>query len=204
MPAYYLEIIVVVLGLILLMAEAFLNRRSKDSIAFLAIIGLCVVLGLLMYGTDCEHQTIWGVYRVDHWAHFYKGIALVTTIIVLIMSLSYKSVLKDYTSQDETHAGIGEFYALPLFACAGLMGMASAVGSGRSLPSAATAAGFCAAAGVGPNTAGPPPGWMGEGTSSCRTRVGASRCAIALSATTPVAANTLSGRRARETDTPKV
>ena len=127
MPAYYLEIIVVVLGLILLMAEAFMNRRTKDSIAFLAIIGLGVVLGLLMFGTDCEHQTIWGVYEVDHWAHFYKGIALVTTIIVLVMSLNYKSVVKQYTSQDETHAGLGEFYCLPLFACAGLMWMASAV-----------------------------------------------------------------------------
>ncbi|MGI9241465.1 MAG: NADH-quinone oxidoreductase subunit N, partial [Verrucomicrobiales bacterium] len=82
---------------------------------------------LLMFATDCHEATIWGVYRVDHWSHFYKGIALVATIIVLIISLDYKSVLKQYTSEDETHAGIGEFYALPLFACAGLMWMASAV-----------------------------------------------------------------------------
>lgn len=127
MPSYYLEIFVVVLGLILLMAEAFTNRRSKDSIAFLAIIGLGVILGLLMFATDCKEATTWGVYRVDHWSHFYKGIALVATLIVLIISLEYKSVLKQYTSEDETHAGLGEFYALPLFACAGLMWMASAV-----------------------------------------------------------------------------
>ena len=109
MPAYYLEIVVVVLGLFLLMLEAFANRRNKDSIAFLAIIGLGVVLGLLMFGTNCEHKTIWGVYRVDHWAHFYKGIAIIATMLTLIISLDYKSVLKQYTSEDETHAGIGEF-----------------------------------------------------------------------------------------------
>lgn len=127
MPSYYLEIIVVVLGLILLMFEAFTSHRSKDSIAFLGIIGLGATLGLLMFATHCEHDTIWGIYRVDHWSHFYKGIALVATMLVLIMSLDYKSVLKQYTSEDESHAGIGEFYSLPLFACAGLMWMASAV-----------------------------------------------------------------------------
>ena len=125
MPSFYLEIFVVVLGLVLLMFDAF-TRLRKDSLAFLGIFGLGSVLLLLMFATDCKHQTIWGIYHVDHWAHFYKGIALVTTILVLIMSLDYKSVLKQYTSQDPARAGLGEFYCLPLFACAGLMWMASA------------------------------------------------------------------------------
>ena len=81
MPAYYLEIFVVGLGLILLMAEAFTNRRSKESIAFLAIIGLGVALFLLICATDVSEHSFWGIYKVDKWSLYYKGIALITTIL---------------------------------------------------------------------------------------------------------------------------
>ena len=46
MPAYYLEIIVVALGLTVLMVETFVSLRDKHSLAWLAILGLLAVFVL--------------------------------------------------------------------------------------------------------------------------------------------------------------
>ncbi len=128
MPAFSLEIIVVVLGLVLLMADAFLTRRSKDALAKLAIIGLGVTFLCLLFLVDKhEGQPYWGIYATDSWALFYKGLALLATMLVLVMAVDFAPVLRKYTSQDNTAAGLGEFYCLPVFACAGLMWMASAI-----------------------------------------------------------------------------
>jgi NADH-quinone oxidoreductase subunit N len=127
MPAYSLEIIVVVLGLILLLADAFMSRRQKASFAKLAIAGLLVVFFMLFIVDRNNGNPIWGIYLTDSWAFFYKGIALLSTILVLVMSIDFAPVMRQYTAtNDDTHAGLGEFYALPVFTCAGLMWMASA------------------------------------------------------------------------------
>lgn len=126
MPAYSLEIIVVVLGLFLLMADAFVTRRNKGSLAKLAVIGLGVVFVLLFIVDRNGGSPYWGVYMTDSWAFFYKGIALLSTILVIVMSIDFAPILQKYTSPDASHAGLGEFYVLPIFTCAGLMWMASA------------------------------------------------------------------------------
>ena len=66
-------------------------------------------------------------YRADPLAIFFKRFALLTTIIVLIMSLEYRDVVRRFIYGTQNQAGLGEFYALPVFTCAGLMWMASAV-----------------------------------------------------------------------------
>ena len=65
--------------------------------------------------------------KADATAMFFKRIALLTTIVVLIMALEYKSVLAKFIPGITPGAGLGEFYSLPVFTCAGLMFMASAV-----------------------------------------------------------------------------
>ncbi len=118
MPAYYLDIAVLVLGLVLLMVEAFAEKLDKRVLGYTAIAGLGAILAALCY-VPATGTEIWGFYRVDHLALFYKGLALVTTIIVLVMALEYRGVLAHYGTP------LGEFLCLPLFACAGLMWMAS-------------------------------------------------------------------------------
>ena len=54
-------------------------------------------------------------------------VRLLTTVIVLIMALEYQSVLVKFIPGVTPGAGLGEFYSLPVFTCAGLMFMASAV-----------------------------------------------------------------------------
>ena len=43
------------------------------------------------------------------------------TIIVLIISLEYKDVVRKFIFGAHSDAGIGEFYTIPIFTCAGLM-----------------------------------------------------------------------------------
>ncbi|MBT8045471.1 MAG: NADH-quinone oxidoreductase subunit N, partial [Verrucomicrobiae bacterium] len=59
-------------------------------------------------------------------ARFYKIIAVVSTILVLLMAVDFRKVLCRYTSPDGSDRSCGEFFCLPVFACAGLMWMASA------------------------------------------------------------------------------
>lgn len=129
MPAYYLEIIVVALGLILLMLDAFVPGKDKRWIGLVGVLGLLFVFILTLSakgGAATGSESIfWQFYTFepDSFAGFYKGIALFTTMMLLLMAMEYQPVLKSYLS--ENHAA-GEFYILPLFTCAGLMWMASA------------------------------------------------------------------------------
>lgn len=133
MPVYYLEFIVVALGLVMLMADAFVKLGDKRRIAWFGILGLGVVL-LLHFFVETPASTegaIWKFYAVpDKLSLFFKGLAVLTTLLVLVMGLSYAPIVVDQTARPEPgahpQAGLGEFYALPLFVCAGLMWMASA------------------------------------------------------------------------------
>ncbi len=134
MPAYYLEALTVTLGLLLLMAEAFVSTKSKAWLGLAASSGLILILGLLplAIGPDAKPDAgwanwpLWNFYRVDGLAMFFKGFALVTTILVLLMAVDFRGMLSRFTDHPESENGTGEFYALPVFACAGMMWLASA------------------------------------------------------------------------------
>jgi len=128
MPAHFLEIIVVLIGLTLLMAEAFSPKGNKSPMAWIAIIGLIITTILLFTAAKAPEGDgeLVRIYNFDASARFYKFIALITTILVLIMSLDYKSVLSRFSSTDGKHENTGEYYFLPVIICAGMMWMASA------------------------------------------------------------------------------
>jgi NADH-quinone oxidoreductase subunit N len=134
MPAYYLEALTVALGLILLMAEAFSTNRSKAWIGGIAAAGLAAVIALLFFavGPDAKPDAawskwpLWNFYQFDGLARFYKGFALVTTLFVVLLSIDFRSILARFTDHPGSESGTGEYYALPVFACAGMMWMASA------------------------------------------------------------------------------
>ena len=133
MPVYYLEIIVVALGLVMLMVDAFVKLVDKRSIAKIGMLGLSVVFLLLFYvkGPENTDATFWQFYSAnDSTALYFKGLAVLCTLIVLVMAVDYSPVVVDQTAKPEKdvhpQSGLGEFFALPMFACAGLMWMASA------------------------------------------------------------------------------
>ena len=134
MPAYYLEALVVTLGIVLLMAETFCSCKSKAWVGLSAAVGLVVILGLtcLAIGPDAKPDAawakwpLWNFYNFDGLAKFYKIFALVTTILVLLLAVDYRKILSRFTESPDSESGTGEFYCLPVFACAGMMWLASA------------------------------------------------------------------------------
>jgi NADH-quinone oxidoreductase subunit N len=69
----------------------------------------------------------WSFYTADSLAIFFKRFALVTTIIVLVMAIDYTPAIQSGVPGANPRAGLGEFFTLPIFTCAGLMWMASAI-----------------------------------------------------------------------------
>lgn len=119
-----LETAVLFLGLCLLLFEAFVPTPTRKGFAWLGIAGLSVVLILSFFTkTSVDYG---GFYVADGLGLFFKQLILVTTIIVLIMSVEYAPIIRRLVPAEKPGAGLGEFYALPVFTCAGLMWMSSA------------------------------------------------------------------------------
>ncbi len=128
MPAYVLEIVTLSLGLLLLLAEAFIGPQRKRLIGYAAIIGLSITFILLLFTCSCTGSSaFWKFYSPDSVALFYKGLALLCTIVVLILSLDYAPVLEKFSARAGGGPAIGEFFALPVFICTGMRWMASAI-----------------------------------------------------------------------------
>lgn len=134
MPAYYLEALTVTLGIALLMAEAFCSCKSKSWVGISAVIGLGFILILTFTAVGPESKPdaawaswpLWNFYQFDGLAKFYKVFALLSTILVLLLAVDYRKILSRFTESPDSEAGTGEYYALPVFACAGMMWLASA------------------------------------------------------------------------------
>ena len=130
MPAYYLEALTVTLGFIILLAEAFVPAKNKSWAGIAGAAGLFAILIATFFaagpGGENVNWPLWNFYQFDSLARFYKIFALVATALVLLMAVDYRKVLARYTEHPESENGTGEFYSLPIFACAGMMWMASA------------------------------------------------------------------------------
>jgi NADH-quinone oxidoreductase subunit N len=125
-----LEIAVILLGTGLLLLEAFSEKIEKEGIAYAAIAGLIVILiaSFFVAPAPVDHSSaFWNFYAADSLAIFFKRFALVTTIFVLIMMIDYAPTVRSLVHGVTSQAGLGEFFALPLFTCAGLMWIASAI-----------------------------------------------------------------------------
>src|SRR5213596_1975491 len=125
-----LEIAVLVLGMVILLVEAFATTIDRRILAFAAIAGLAVVLlGTFFVAPSWapdQSTGFWSFYTADRLSIFFKQFALLTTILVLIMMIDYAPVLCSFFPGAAPQTGLGEFVALPLFTCAGLMYLVSA------------------------------------------------------------------------------
>ncbi|MBA3831469.1 MAG: NADH-quinone oxidoreductase subunit N [Chthoniobacterales bacterium] len=129
-PTPALEIVVLVWGLVLLLAEAFVDKLDKRVFAIAGIVGLvAVLLGsfFLAPPPPAASTGFWSFYTADPLAIFFKRFALATTIFILIMAIDYAPAIRMGVPGANPQAGLGEFFALPIFTCAGLMWMASAI-----------------------------------------------------------------------------
>src|SRR5437667_1651323 len=119
---------VLLLGLVIWMLEAFATEIDKCFLAFAAITGLAAVLAASFFvapiGLD-QATGFWSFYTADRLSIFFKQFSLLTTILVLIMMIDYAPVVR--RSFPGTQDGVGEFFAIPIFTCAGLMYLVSAI-----------------------------------------------------------------------------
>ena len=126
-----LDIAVLVLGMLILLIEAFASKIDKRVLAYAAMTGLAVVLVasffVAPFSSPGNATGFWSFYAADRLAIFFKQFALLTTIFVVIMMIDYAPVLRSSFPGRTPQAGLGEFVALPLFTCAGLMYLVSAI-----------------------------------------------------------------------------
>src|SRR5437763_8132009 len=92
-----LEIAVLVLGMVILMIEAFAAKIDKRVLAFAAITGLAIVLFATFFVAPSPSPAyatgFWSFYTSDRLAIFFKQFALLTTILVLVMMFDYAPVV---------------------------------------------------------------------------------------------------------------
>ena len=127
MPAANLEIAVLLAGMVILMLEAFAPRIDKRTLAFAAIGALAAVFVATWFVAPTQGDAVsgfWSFYTADPLSLFFKRFALVTTILVVIMMIDYAPVVLVETAGPSR---LGEFFALPIFTCAGLMYLVSAI-----------------------------------------------------------------------------
>ncbi len=126
----FLEAAVLVLGIAILMLEAFAKDTDRRTFAWAGVAGLSMVFVLSFFSEPTPTGNlsgIWSFYSADPMGTAFKQFMLLTTIIVLIMSVDYSGLLARNINRDGSSAGVGEFFALPILTCAGLMWMVSAV-----------------------------------------------------------------------------
>ena len=126
----FLDLAVLAIGLLLLLLEAFEEEKDKGFVGWISIIGIGTVFVLSFFAHQANLSgatQLFSFYSADPYAIFYKRVALGATLLVLIMAMEYRPILSRLIPGVDETAGVGEFFALPVFTCLGLMWMASAV-----------------------------------------------------------------------------
>jgi NADH-quinone oxidoreductase subunit N len=123
-PPFLIELLVLALGMVMLLLESFVEKRDRTQFAWLGIAGLAVMFFVVQAFSPGPSGM--NSYLIDSSALFFKKFALLTTIVVLIMSIDYSDIIQRFVPGRSPQSGLGEFYALPVLTCAGMMWMASA------------------------------------------------------------------------------
>lgn len=113
-----LEILVVAAGLGLLLLDLWTPGEQKRKLGYVAAgaVGL-ILFASFGFGGDEPQFAFHGMYVMDGLALFFKRFFLIAALLVLLMAVEFA---------DQLETGIAEYYALVLFALAGMMMAASA------------------------------------------------------------------------------
>jgi len=126
-PSFPVEFCVFFLGIVLLLADSFFSGIDKRIFAYIAICWLAIFFAATFY---LQPSPLWpvpyGFYETDALALFFKRFTLAGTILTLVLAIEHAPVVERFIPGSKPGAGLGEFFILPVFTCAGLMWMASA------------------------------------------------------------------------------
>jgi NADH-quinone oxidoreductase subunit N len=125
MSVFTIEALLALLGLCVLLLEAFVPAISNKTLAGISMAVVASALVLLVAfagGQEALPDFVGAYHKLDSLAFFYKAFALVTTLFVLWLTLE----AAPYLSKFSLDGKLGEMFSLPLFVCVGMMWMASA------------------------------------------------------------------------------
>jgi NADH-quinone oxidoreductase subunit N len=128
--APYLEVAVLVLSTVILLVESFASQLDRRLLGYAVLCGLGVIFLATFFvapQSSTASAPLWNFYSADAASLFFKRIALATTAGVLVMMLDFAPSVLVGVPAATPQSGLGEFFTLPLFTCAGLMWMASAI-----------------------------------------------------------------------------
>ena len=116
------EWLVIALGLGLLLADLWLPPSARRKLGYAAAIGVGAILlysliWVRLPAGEAAEYAFGKMYVLDGMALFFKRFFLLAALLVLLMSVEFADLLA---------AGIGEYYALTLFALTGMLFAASA------------------------------------------------------------------------------
>ena len=128
--APYLEVAVLVLGIVILLIESFSSKLDRRYLGYAALVGLALIFVATFFvapQSTMSSAPFWHFYSADATSLFFKRIALATTAGVIVMMLDFAPLVSSGVQGARAQSGLGEFFVLPLFTCAGLMWMSSAI-----------------------------------------------------------------------------
>lgn len=112
------EILVVLLGLGVLLADLWIKPETRPALGWVAAALLGCILALSLGAlTPVDGSAFGGMYVLDGLARYFKGFFLLGGVLVLLMTVEFRHRLP---------VGLSEFFALTLFALAGMLFAASA------------------------------------------------------------------------------
>lgn len=114
------EWLVIGLGLLVLLADLWAPAKARSKLGYAAACGLALILiySLFFVQAPAEPQfAFMRVYVLDDFALFFKRFFLLSALLVMIISVEFS---------DRFPSGSSEFYAIQLFALAGMLFAASA------------------------------------------------------------------------------
>jgi NADH-quinone oxidoreductase subunit N len=115
------ELLIIGLGLGLLLADLWIAPAARRKLGYVAAIGVGLVLlySLFIFKVPAGDQAyaFGKMYLLDGFALFFKRFFLLSALIVLLISVEFADCIE---------TGIAEFYALILFALAGMLFASSA------------------------------------------------------------------------------
>ncbi len=112
------EILVVLLGLGVLLADLWIRPESRPALGWLSAALLGCILALSLGAITSEDGSAFGgMYVLDGLARYFKGLFLFGGVMVILMTVEFRHRLP---------VGLSEFYALTIFALVGMLFAASA------------------------------------------------------------------------------
>src|SRR5437764_587905 len=115
------ELLIIGLGLGLLLLDLWIAPAARRKLGYVAALGVGIVLLYSLFifqlPTGDQAYAFGKMYLLDGLALFFKRFFLVSALIVLMMSVEFADCIE---------TGIAEFYALILFALAGMLFASSA------------------------------------------------------------------------------